>query len=385
MASGPVSTTQLVQGYINSGGTANSVEQLVGQSPASENSSGVKVVTDDDYAHAGESSVGDLLADAESAENGGDTPKDSSPESVKVKTETNVPTDGKKASGKEVITVTDDKGKRKIEVDFGDKESLKKHIQMAYGARKWQAERDNALKTSKETESRLSELQSNWNQLEQIYQQGGIEQLVDVLEGRQGSYKARIKQEIDRAEFMKRASPDEIENLKAREDQVKQGRELERIRKENEEFKKQVVQEREQAELRSIESRVNPIFEKYRFAEKLGNPDNEQMFDEMLWNSALKRLEPYEQQGLDISQELVDREFRNVSNALRKSINMQAEKRASSAVEQKKQEATENVQAKVKSGYKTGGTAKEAADLIRSGNLTGLLKGWSKYGSVFRK
>jgi hypothetical protein len=35
------------------------------------------------------------------------------------------------------------------------------------------------------------------------------------------------------------------------------------------------------------------------------------------------------------------------------------------------------------SGYKTGGTANEARDLMNKGDLTSILKGWSKYGSLF--
>jgi hypothetical protein len=65
-------------------------------------------------------------------------------------------------------------------------------------------------------------------------------------------------------------------------------------------------------------------------------------------------------------------------------MSAQAQKTATRAVEQKKQEATENAQAKVKSGYKVDGNkASEARDLINSGNLTGLLKNWGKYGSLF--
>jgi predicted ATPase with chaperone activity len=109
------------------------------------------------------------------------------------------------------------------------------------------------------------------------------------------------------------------------------------------------------------------------------------MFDEMLWNTALKRLEPYEEKGLDLTPELVEREFYNVSKALRSRIGLQAEKKASKAIEQKKREATENVQSKVMSGYKTEGAAQEARGLIDSNNLTGLLKNWGKYGSLFKK
>lgn len=293
---------------------------------------------------------------------------------------------GKKASSssvKESITITDDKGRRKIEVDLNDKEQVKKYVQMAYGARKWQAERDQALTSRKQLESELAQVKSNWDTLEKAFQEGGEEAVVDLIAGKRGAYQEKIVQRMKREEFLRDASPEEVEALRAKEAAERSTKELEKIRKENEEFRKNMAAEKEQAELRSLESTVHPVFGKYRFAEKLGNADDEQMFDEMLWNTALKRLEPYEEKGLSLTPELVEREFAVVAKSIRNRIGLQAEKKAAKVIEQKKKEATENVQSAVKSGYKTGALDKEAGDMLNSGNLTGLLKGWNKYGSVF--
>lgn len=288
-------------------------------------------------------------------------------------------------SGKESIVVTDDKGKRRIEVDFNNKDQIKKYVQLAHGARKWQAERDQALNKAKEVESQYTALRGNWDVLEQTYQSSGIEGLVDLLEGKQGAFQEWEKSRLDRYEMLKKASPAERELYEAKERELSRQREIERIRKENEDFKTKVMQEKETAELRSLESTVHPAFDRYRFADKLGDSDTEQMFDEMLWNAALKRLEPYEEKGLPITADLVEREFKSVSTALRKRINVQAEKKAAKAVEQKKREATENVQAAVSNGYRSSSAAKEAEDLIKNGNIAGLFKGWGKYGKVFNK
>jgi hypothetical protein len=286
--------------------------------------------------------------------------------------------------GKESVVVTDEKGKRKIEVDFNNKDQIKKYVQMAHGARKWQAERDQALGKAKEVESKYSELRSNWDILEQTYQSSGVEGLIDLLEGRNGAFNEWEKSRIDRYEALKKASPAERELFEAREREAVRQREIERIRKENEDFRTKVSQEREQAELRSLEGNVHPVFDRYRFADKLGDSDTEQMFDEMLWTSALKRLEPYEEKGIPLTQDLIEKEFKTVSTALRKRINVQAEKRAAKAVEQKKREATENVQAAVSSGYRSTPVAKEAEDLIKNGNIGALFKGWGKYGKAFK-
>ena len=106
------------------------------------------------------------------------------------------------------------------------------------------------------------------------------------------------------------------------------------------------------------------------------------MFDEMLWQTSLKKLEEYEQKGLDISPEVIDREFRAVSSALRRRINVQAEKRASKAVDQKKQEATENVQARVKSGYTGKSDEARLKQMISDGDTGSIFKNWSSFKNV---
>lgn len=285
-----------------------------------------------------------------------------------------------KTSEREVITVTDETGKRRrIEIDYSDKAKVKKAYELAAGARKWQAERDQVLAREKD----LSGKMSSYDLLEKAWAERGEEGVVDLLAGRKGHYQDQVRKQMDRAKFLERASPEEIEALKERENTEHRLRDLEKLRKENEDFKKQVSEQREVAEMRSLESKVHPAFHKNRFAGRLGNESQEHMLDEMLWNTTLKRLEPYEEQGLDISPELLEKEFATAARNIRQLIGKQAEKKASRAVEQKKQEATENVQAAVMSGYTTGGAAKEARDLVQSGNTRGLLKNWGKYGQYF--
>lgn len=313
-----------------------------------------------------------------------DTPQDSSSTVSKEASSTKPNATSKTPELKEVITVTDESGrKRKIEIDYSNKEATKKAHLLAAGARKWQAERDQALQGGKQFQAELQEVKSNWNTLESAYKQGGVEGLVDLLEGRQGAFRDQVRRETEKQKFLENASPEELRTHEAQEASKKQARELESIRRENAEFKKQVETERETAELRSLESKIHPSFSKYRFADKLGDADGEHMFDEMLWNTALKQLEPYEEKGIDISPELIEKTFSTVARSIRNRIGAQAEKKATRVVEQKKQEATENVQAKLMSGYKSDGRAQEARDLINNGNLTGLLKGWNKYGSLF--
>lgn len=368
----------LVSGWLKSGGTAGSVEQAEqaakgdAMSPSSED--------DETYLTSSESKEVDLMGQLGAA-----NPEDTLEDPSKEATSEQAKPEDTKISNKEVITITDDKGKRKIEIDYSDKESIKRAYAMMHGARKWQAERDQARQEATSIKSDRDNLKRSFDALQEAYDNQGIEGIIDLIEGRTGAHKEYLNKQIERYEFLKKASPEEKAMLQAQEEKSLRDRELAKLRKELEDTKEYVTREKDEADYKALQSTVNPTFEKYRFADKLGSADDEQIFDEMLWNTALKRLEPYEEKGLPITKELVDKEFRNVAMALRKRIGAQAEKKVSKVLETKKQEATENVQAKLMSGYRSNGLEKEAADKIKSGDLTGLLKNWNKYGNLFNR
>lgn len=286
---------------------------------------------------------------------------------------------------KETITVSDDQGRRKIEIDYTDRAAIKKAHEMAAAARKWQVERDRERTGKSQLEEKLNSTSRVVEALEKAYAEKGELGVIDLIAGKPGASAEFIQRQVDRAKFLEKASPEDIKRLEERERLEFVERELVKQRKENEDREARVAQEREAAELRATEATVHPVFEKHRFDGKLGDEETEAMFDEMLWTSALKRLKPYEDKGLPMTKELVDREFRTVATALRKRIGAQAEKRAASVVEQKKQEATENAQASTMSAYKRGGVTAEANDLISKGDFRSLFSNWGKYGGKVRK
>lgn len=348
--------------------------QVAGDDSSSSDVTYGGVEGDESYVTTSESTVDGIEPEATASD---DTAEASQPGPAEATAKTETP------SGSESITVTDDKGKRKIQIDWNDKEKLKKYVQMAHGARKWQAERDQALSAKTELEGKVKDLSSSWETLETAYQNGGVSALVDLLEGRKGAFDDWEKSRIDRYNFLQKATPAQKELFEAKERESTREAEIARLRKEQEDFRNSIVAEKEAASLKSLEGTVHPAFDRYRFADKLGDADTESMFDEMLWNNALKRLEPYEEKGVPITADLVDREFKAVSAALRKRINVQAEKKAAKAVEQKKREATENAQAAISAGYKSSNVGQEAMNLAKEGNLGALFKNWSKYGKAF--
>lgn len=285
---------------------------------------------------------------------------------------------------REKITITDEKGRRQIEIDYSNKEQIKKVHQMAYGARKWQAERDAARAEIEPVRKSLDEMKTNWDVLENAFQKRGIEGVVELIGGR-GSYKDHMDKAIERQNYLRRASPEELAALEARETAQAKSQEATQLRKEMDEFKAKIEAEKDTADTRALESKIHPAFDKYRFADKLGDANDEHMFDQMLWRTAMDRLVPYEEQygsANGIPPAIIEREFRAVASSLRNRIGAQADKAASKAVERKKQEATENVQAKVQSGYRTNNGRAEADKLMNqgAGGIQKILANMNKYG-----
>lgn len=329
----------------------------------------------------------------DSIDESNETPETETPEETEdskgsaASTDANARTTSKTPSAdKETITVSDDKGnRRKLEIDYSDRAAIRKQFELAAGARKWQAERDQ----EKAARTRDSEVHQKdrrvLDALEAAYAERGEAGVIDLIAGKPGASQDFIQRQIDRAKFLEKASPAEVAQLEQKERLEQLERELSKQRTESEAREKRIVEERETAELRSLESTVHPVFEKHRFDGKLGSSDDEAMFDEMLWNTALKRLKPFEDQGTPMTRELVDREFRMVAAALRKRIGVQAEKKAAAVVDQKKQEATENAQASTVAAYKKGGATAEAHALLNKGDFKSLFSNWGKYGKAIKR
>jgi len=309
---------------------------------------------------------------------------ESAPASAKAAPEKTGISPTEKPSQKEKITVTDDTGKKTLEIDYNDRAAIKKAFELAHGARKWQGERDKTLASEKQIREKYTADRRILDALEQAYQQRGELGVIDLISGKPGASAEFIQKQVDRAKFLERASPEELEQLQQKEELEQLKRDMARHRTETEQREANATAQREQAELRSLESRVNPAFEKYRFDGKLGDGEDEAMYDELLWNATMKRLSPFEEQGVEITRELVDSTFKDVSSRLRKRIGVTASKQASNIISQKKQEAIENVQANATSAYKKGGARAEAEDLISKGNFKSLFSNWGKHSKAFK-
>jgi hypothetical protein len=270
--------------------------------------------------------------------------------------------------------VTDESGKRKMKVDLNNTEQLKRMLPQAAGFRKMQAERDRALADLKTSAPRLQELETNWQKLEQTYQEGGVEGLVDLLGGKAGHYKEWRDAEFSKHQKFLGATEAEKRAMAAEEQVARLTKQQELREKRVKDSETRAAADKEEAQLRSVEAQITPVFNKYRFAGTLGNAAQEAAFDQAVWDQALKTLEGLpEDQPLTNAQ--IDAEFRKVSTSFRAAIGKAGAKKAKEVIDNKKADAQTRVAAAVTRGTGSpgkGGVNERMAADIRRGGIGGL-------------
>lgn len=292
-------------------------------------------------------------------------------------------TDQSKTSSDNVdfISVTDHQGRKvKVKVDYSDKDSIKRAYSMAAGARKWQVERDNLKKELDSFRGTAGKKVENWDIIDKAYKEGGVEGLVNFLQGDSQAFDRLVDQRLKDREWRANATPEELALQEARTAQQRKDGEMEQLRKELEELKQGQMANKEEAELSSLKSAINPVFDKYRFADKLGDPAKEYKLDKMLYREAMEVLEALPDDA-DITPDVVNRAFKDTANEIRSLINQQASQKADKIVAEKRRNATETAQVKAQKSIASAG--KEApqqgmSELLRQGRLGDIFRSAAK-------
>lgn len=274
----------------------------------------------------------------------------------------------------EDLYVTLENGRKaKITADYSDRTKIRKAYEMAAGMRKFQAERDQERTRMKELDSKLSDLKGTWEKLEGAYQTGGIEGLIDLLEGRSGASKDYIAKRLEQERLREAMSPAERAQL-----DLQERLEMDRRQREQVERTQKMELEKMQARLAEADEKetralITPSFEKHRFKGKLGDPVAEHHFDQAVWMQALSNLEQLEDDQL--SSEIIDREFAKVSQAFARAAKTQASKATKAAVDEKKREAkTQAAVSAIQGMNNTGSKEKDLTKRLWAGDTAGVLK-----------
>jgi hypothetical protein len=273
----------------------------------------------------------------------------------------------------DLFVTLEDGRKAKITADYSDRNKIKKAYEMAAGMRKFAAERDKERTRVKELDSQMQELKGTWNKLETAYQTGGVEGLIDLLEGKAGASKEFIAKRLEQERLKEAMPPADRARL-----EMEERMELDRRQRDANDRTRQQELDRVQARLAEADEKetralITPSFEKHRFKGKLGDPVAEHHFDQAVWMQALSNLEQLDE--ADLSPDVIDREFSRVSSAFSRVAKQQATKATKQAVDAKKQEAKTQAATLAMQGMNnTGSKEKSLTQRLWQGDSTNVLK-----------
>lgn len=278
----------------------------------------------------------------------------------------------------EYISVTDDSGKRKVKIDWNDRERLKKFVAKAYGMRKFQAERDQYKKKYEEHVASTSEELESMSAINEAYQSGGIEAVVDLIEG-DGAFAAAVSERQKLDEWKSNASESELAAYEKDQRLQKMQSQLEAERKAREEFEARMEGEADAAETKSLQAQLYPAFDKYRFEGKLSDPSTETRLDKMLWRSAKADLAELLEDEVELTPAIVEKTFKENYLLLKRSENKRAERKATRTIAKKKQEAIENAQTSAMKGMNETSKSKDMRAALDKGDISSLLSKFTKW------
>lgn len=279
----------------------------------------------------------------------------------------------KESSSVETIWVDDGKGRKQIKIDYKDKATIKKYAEMAYGMRKFQSERDQLRKWKTENETKLNELSEAWSAIEEAHRNEGVKGLVNLLVGEKDAYDKHVNKILEEARFRESATPEELARYEA-------SQEAERIRRENEQIRKELLKEREeqtkakeQAELRSLQERLNPAYAKWNFEGKLGDADLEEQYNTALWQLSINKLKSLPETE-ELTQAVINKTFQEVASRFNKAVTTQAKKKVAQTVQKKKDAASTKAAALARTGTRQSAVVDEFKGHLQNGNIVDSMK-----------
>lgn len=266
--------------------------------------------------------------------------------------------------------------KQKLKIDYSDRKAIKQAFVKAAGMRKFQAERDATLKTHQELVKEHDGLKNDFDKIEKAFEEQGPKGIVELLGGEEAWQKA-VDEELAHRDYVNNLSADEKYQMELKKRDELYNKQLNAEKTKREEFQRQIEEKEAQAELQKLESKLHPAFERYRFAGKLGDSATENLYDEAVWGKVKERLGEYPD-TLELTQAVIDKEFRTVSNMFRKHIKSQTEKQVKKTVEKKKTETAQRAQVAAKKGLSGSTQQKKLLESLRSGDLSSALGLWKQ-------
>ena len=274
----------------------------------------------------------------------------------------------------EKISIKDPSGKKaEIEIDWNNRESIKKKIHEAAGMRFFQAERDKVAKDYETFKNEVTPVKEAFSKFNAAFEANGIDGIVELLSGGKDKAKEYYASKFEKMQARASATPLELEKMDLEERLMTAQKSLEAFQKQTEESKQKLAADREAAERVKLESVIHPVFNKYRFAGQLGNTAAENKLDIAVWNEVKEELDKIGANNL--TEEIVEAQFQKSFDEIRQTLNTNATKKAASVIANKKAKVAESLATKANNSYAPATNADKEAFRkdMASGNLTSAL------------
>jgi hypothetical protein len=277
----------------------------------------------------------------------------------------------------EYVFVTDDTGRKKLKVDYKDREGIKKAHQLAAGFQKIKTEREKLLLQSRETAKEVEDLKNLRDTLNSTWAEEGIAGIYNKMRAANPelpSWEDTILQEALQVQRYRNASPEERKSLEDSKELVKLKRAQEEWVRQQESMKKESEQAKEAAEVERFMATITPHFEKHRFTEIADSAKAERM-DARLWREAKEEFKRLEDAGKPVTPAVAAKIFKDIADDIRSLISSSVADKTAQEMERKKKVAQTKVAGATEKGAASASKEDEfSADVAKIGGVAAFLK-----------
>lgn len=267
----------------------------------------------------------------------------------------------------EDITITDDSGRRKYTIDYTDRTKIKKAFEYAAGFRKMQARADKAAQETDSLKESYSKLENAWGE----GGQEGIRNIIKVLSGDEKGLDTFIEAELSERQRLASMSPEEKATYDRNREEEARRLEWETKMRTIEEKESQYSQKLAQEEEQQLSNYASTALDRYNFNGKLGNEQDETLWNKMVWSNAIELLEKHSKEDTKFTQANFLKAFEVAHANLNRRLKSQVSKQVDLQVGKKKASTAKDaaVAAKRSMAAKPSAAQDIEAD-IDSGNIS---------------
>lgn len=268
--------------------------------------------------------------------------------------------------------------RRKVKVNYKDKAAIKKTAELAahlhYGMRKYQMERDEERELRKGYEEKFKEHDAKLHRLNKVWEDHGYDGIIRLLSEGKENLDSLVEQRLAKKQRLESADPAERVSMEYEDKLSTRDRELAELRAQIDAIKNSNEETSKRAQQQQDEAMIYPVFSRYAFTEADGEEESVAVINEMLFRKATEALDKYEEAGVPITKQVVEREFRRLKATISRMVKNTAGKEASKKVSKQKKAAQSAASSFVEAKTSNNIKDRDAIEALKRGDFRGFFK-----------